>query len=612
MCGIAGRAGPLGSWDAAPALAALAHRGPDAADVHSVEVGSWATTVAHTRLAINDLTEAGDQPLFNEDRTLSMVFNGEIYNSPELRRYCEAKGHVLKSRSDGEVILHLWEDEGRAALRRLNGIFAIAIQDRRDGSIVLARDPIGVKPLYWSAQSESLWFASELTALKAAGAPMGPPDVTALAQFLTFLWIPDPRTPHTGAHSLPPGHTLTWRQGRHRLQSYANVVLESADEEDLALAVAQREFRGRFEEAAGRQMLSDVPVAVMASGGIDSSLLWWAAKDELTAAYTIDWTGETGSEGLHEDTDAVRLLESTLGTSVTYLRGTTVDVTARPASGDLFADPAVELCRQIAAVAHDDGYKVLLSGQGGDELLGGYRRHLLGPLAARIPVPRSAERVADRLERRTSGAVRLEYAARALRAAAQRDPLSSYMTLCSYSGASERAAVLDVSLREVADDVVWSAHCEQYERMPNHWSLLRRFRGLDLVVYMPGLGLAYADRSGMAQSVEVRVPWLDLDLVRWALRLPDSALIRGRQGKVLSRNLSRRVLPTHIATRSKRGFAAPARLLHAKASEPSVGRGFRQGRYFETATAILRDWERENRPATTSCTNEGQERIEQA
>lgn len=588
MCGIAGRAGPAGSWDAADAVAALAHRGPDAADVHTVKVGSWATSVAHTRLAINDLTAAGNQPLFNEDRTLSMVFNGEIYNSPDLRRYCEAKGHVFTSRSDGEVILHLWEDEGRSALRRLNGIFAIAIQDSRDGSIVLARDPIGVKPLFWSTESDTLWFGSEIRALQAAGAPMGRRDPVALAQFLTFLWIPDPRTPHEGARSLPAGHILTWRQGRQRVQAYANLVLESHSEADLTLQVAESEFRGRFEEAVQRQMLSDVPVAVMASGGIDSSLLWWAAKDKLTKAYTIDWSSEAGGEKLHEDTDAVAVLRTALGTPVSFVSGESVDITAVPRSGDLFADPAVELCRQIAEQAQADGHKVLLSGQGGDELLGGYRRHLMGPLAARVPAGPLGRSASNVIARTGNGSVVAEYASRLALSASRRDPLSSYMILCSYSDAADRARVLRVSEREVSDDIVWDTHRTKYEQMPTQWSLLRRFRGVDLSVYLPGLGLAYADRSGMEHSIEIRVPWLDLDLVRWALRLPDAALVRGIRGKILARTLAAEVLPRRISTRSKRGFAAPARLLPG--ADQHASRGFRQGRYLKQAEEVLTVW----------------------
>lgn len=587
MCGIAGRAGPTGSWDANATLAALAHRGPDAADVHTINVGSWTASVAHTRLAINDLTDAGNQPLFNEDQSLALVFNGEIYNSPELRRYCEAKGHVFTSRSDGEVILHLWEDEGRAALRRLNGIFAIAIQDSRDGSIVLARDPVGVKPLFWSLERDSLWFASELRALRAGGAPMGSPDVTALAQFLTFLWIPDPRTPHTGAHSVPPGHTLTWRRGQHRLQSYANLVLESADEEDLTLEMAEWEFRGRFEEAVRRQMLSDVPVAVMASGGIDSSLLWWAAKENLSRAYTIDWSPEAGGERLHEDSEAVRMLKSTLGTPVSFVSGQSVDVNALAPSGDLFADPAAELCRQIAAEAHSDMYKVLVSGQGGDEVLGGYRRHLMGPVTGHLRLGRAASAAARGLGSVSPKSVRWEYTSRLLLSASMQNPFSSYMVLCSYSAAAERADILDASESEVTDEIVWQQHELVYSALPRTWSLLRKYRAIDLAVYLPGLGLAYADRSGMHHSVEIRVPWLDVKLVRWALRLPDAALRHRSSTKYLARRLAAQVLPSGIATRPKRGFAAPTGFL----PEGSSGsRGYRQQRYLASASAVLETW----------------------
>lgn len=588
MCGIAGRAGPRGSWVPDQALAALVHRGPDAAGVDEFQSEEWSCTVAHTRLAINDLTDSGNQPLYNEDETLALVFNGEIYNSPELRRFCQAKGHTFRSRSDGEVILHLWEDEGTAALQRLNGIFAFALQDRRDGTLVLVRDPLGVKPLFWAADRDSLWFASELQALKATGAPLGSPDVIALAQFLTFLWIPNPRTPFSGAHSLQPGSLLIWRGGTYRVQKYADLVAGSAAAPSLKLEVAEEEFRPRFEEAVQRQMLSDVPVAIMASGGIDSSLLWWAAKDQLAMAYTIDWSGESGGERLNEDTEAVRVLAENLDTSVCYVPGRDVDLTALPRSGDLFADPAVELCRQIAEEAYVHGHKVLLSGQGGDELLGGYRRHLLGPVAARVPAGALGRATASLLAKSPSASIGLEYASRLALSASKADALSSYMVLCSYSDAADRAVALDVSRAEVADEVVWEAHRSMFEQTPAQWSLLRKFRALDLAVYLPGLGLAYADRSGMQHSVEVRVPWLDLELVRWALRLPDEALIRGRKSKHLSRRLAAEVLPLLIANRPKRGFGAPVRLLPQGAEGSS--RGFRQARYLSSARAMIDRW----------------------
>jgi len=551
----------------------------------------WWSSLAHTRLSINDLSTAADQPLYNADRSLALIFNGEIYNSPHLRQLCEAKGHRFLSNSDGEVVLHLWEEEGADALRRLNGIFAMVLLDRRSGRVVLARDPLGVKPLFWSSDGVSLWFASELRALEAAGAPVGSPDVVALAQFLTFLWVPDPRTPFANAHSLPPGHSITWDRGKHHLARYSDPIVESAAEDNLTVEEAQREFPDRFKEAVQRQLLSDVPVALMASGGIDSSLIWWAARDSLARAYTIDWTGESGGERLVEDTQAVQLLQRTFGTPVTYVPGRTVDVAALPHSGDLFADPAVELCRQIAEAAHADGHKVLFSGQGGDELLGGYRRHLLGPLAGRIRSGRAGTLATSALTRMGSGALKAEYASRFALATSKADAFSSYMVLCSYSEAADRAAALDVSTAEVEDEVVWGAHRKMFDRTPTNWTMLRRFRALDLTVYMPGLGLAYADRSGMHHSVEIRVPWLDLDLVRWAMRLPDDALVSRLSGKQLSRQLAATVLPSQIASRPKRGFAAPARLLPK--ARAGASRGFRQGQYLESARSMTEQWQRE-------------------
>lgn len=334
-----------------------------------------------------------------------------------------------------------------------------------------------------------------------------------------------------------------------------------------------------------RSAIADVPIGIMASGGVDSSLLWWAAQDELERAYTIDWPLGAGEERLTEDAAAVRVLERQFGASVCFIDGDEVDVEALPSSGDLFADPAVDLCRLIARRAHQDGMKVLLSGQGAKELFGGYRRHVVGPRAARLPLGRPGALLASQLFRLGGTSLRLEYLTRSALAASKRDPLSSYLVLCSSSDASDSARALGCSEAEVTDDVVWARHRQIFDRMPPEWSLLRRFPAVDLTVYLPGLGLAYAGRAGMEHSVEIRVPWLDFELVRWALRLPDRSLVRGTEGKVAARRLARRVLPTEVVDRPKRGFAAPERLL--RDSPPGLSRGFRQGCYLATADAVL-------------------------
>ena len=521
----------------------------------------------------------------NEDGSIVMVFNGEIYNSPELRRYCEAKGHRFSSAMDGEVILHLWEMEGAACLSRLNGIFAVAIASTKTGEVVLARDPLGVKPLFYCSRPDgSMWFASELAALGAAGAPMGGADPVALAQFLAFLWIPDPRTPFVGARSLEPGQALQWTPDGDHLFFYGEPLVPAPDvdqrSEDLVRVV-----RDRFTDAAQRQLLADVPIGLMASGGVDSGLLWWATHGSLDRAYTITWSGPSDFEGVDDDRRAVVELEDRFGTPVSYLPGEDAD-DILPPSGDLFADPAYNLTRLIARTARDQGYKVLLSGQGADELLAGYRRHRMAPLVRHLRLGRLGSKLEHSLLRLPTGRLSTEYTARLARACSEPDPFRGYMQLCTYSTAVDRAKALDCDESEVSNDVVWQRHREVFDRLPANLSFLRKVLALDLAVYLPGLGLAYVDRAGMEFGVEIRVPWLDLEFVRWALTLPDHALVRRGRGKWLTRELAAEQLSYEFAHRPKRGFTAPASSLGQAAGDRGQ-QGFRQGAYFARAKRVL-------------------------
>ena len=411
MCGIAGIASraPIG-WHP---VHLLAHRGPDGQDEVAIDLRAGHVVLCHSRLAIVDLSHAGDQPMANEDGSLLMVFNGEIYNHEELRSRCIAAGHTFRSRMDGEVILHLWEMEGPACLNRLNGIFAVAIVDTRTSQVYLARDPLGVKPLFATeAKDGTLRFASEIAGLWELGAERGPLDVTALAQFLTFLWIPDPRTPYANVRSVEPGTYVRWhpvdgsRHHRyHRLEDEVDVERPPRD-----FATAMNELRAVLDAAVGRQLLGDVPIGVMASGGVDSSLIWSMAGENVGRAYTIQWDA-SGQDGLGEDADAVRLLEASIGTPVRYLPGSDAGVNSLPLGGDLFADPAFELTRFIAAAARDDRYKVLLSGQGGDEVFGGYRRHAVAAMLGFASIGGSGRAAAAALSRFGAGA-HVEFAAR--------------------------------------------------------------------------------------------------------------------------------------------------------------------------------------------------------
>lgn len=590
MCGLAGVARRGEPRSVGSPLAAIAHRGPDDSGHKAITGDGWACDLFHTRLSIVDLSPAGKQPITNEDGALQMIFNGEIYNSVELRRYCEAKGHTFSSSMDGEVILHLWEMEGCRALTRLNGIFAVVILDTERGELTLARDPLGVKPLFYSVGKDNeLWFASELSALRATGAPLGRRDPLALAQFLSFLWIPDPRTPYADARTIQPGHKLTWTRRGVSYAPYGEMLEPTAETLDLSPVEALREAEDRFSAAAERQLMADVPIGLMASGGVDSGLIWWATKDHLAQGYTIEWEKDSGAEQLSEDVDAVTVLERRFGTEIQYLNGEAAEDHPIPRSGDLFADPAYQLTRLIARTAHQQGCKVLLSGQGGDELFAGYRRHSIAPLISRLKLG-GLGATADKIVRQIApGDLRAEYAARVFRAASEPNPFDRYMQLCTYSTAQERARILDCTEAEVSNEAVWQQHREVFDSLAEGVSFLRKAMAVDLRVYLPGLGLAYVDRAGMEFGVEIRVPWLDLELVRWSLTLPDRLLLKRLRGKWLTRELAARKLGSDIGHRSKRGFAAPS----ARVAIGSASRGqqsFRQGDYLARAEDILKDF----------------------
>lgn len=530
----------------------------------------------------------------NEDGRFIMVFNGEIYNHLELRSYCEAKGHRFSSHMDGEVILHLWELEGYRCLNRLNGIFALAIADTQTGELFLARDPMGIKPLLYATRPDgSITFASEPNAVIQLGGADDTPSTEALACFLTFLWVPDPLTPFADVHSLPSGHVLTWRANQSETLTRYRIMTPDPDAVvERSFDEAENELADHLRDACQRQLLGDVPISIMASGGVDSSLVWDASRNGLAQAFTIEWGKEAG-EGIHEDSDAVRILERSFKTPVTYLDGREASDRYLPLGGDLFADPAFELTRLIAQHTRAAGRKVLLSGQGGDELFGGYRRHMVAPLLGHSfsgGLGRRAPAVMSRLP----GGLQAEFASRFARATGHRDPFRRYMELCTYSSPAERAAMLGCDERDVADDVVLSRHRDCWDALPAKLSFLRKAMTLDLQVYMPGLGLSYVDRAGMEHGVEIRVPFLDLELVDWSFTLEDKHLVRRFSGKLLPKSLARKTIPRQVIDRPKRGFGAPSSTL-ATNGRSDGARGHRQGRYFSLAASVLDDWRTQHR-----------------
>ena len=354
--------------------------------------------------------------------------------------------------------------------------------------------------------------------------------------------------------------------------------------------VTIRATREVVRAAVQRQLMADVPVAIMASGGIDSSLIWRDAGDQLERAFTIDWRPERTSSAadldhLNEDTETVEKLASKTGVPVTYVRPPEHAALELPPDGSLNADPAYELTALIAGEARRQGFKVLLSGHGGDEVFGGYRRHVVAPFLQRAHFGTLGVVAANALKRLPRHSAS-EYASRLALATARRDPFERYMTLCSYSDATDRARALGTTEREVSDTVAWASHRALWDRLPTDWSLLRKGRMLDLFVYLPGLGLSYADRAGMRHGVEIRVPLLDLELVRWSFSLPERALVNRRISKALLRRLAAEDIGAELADRPKRGFGMPSSRLTAASKQSTGRRGFRQASYFDHASRI--------------------------
>jgi asparagine synthase (glutamine-hydrolysing) len=574
MCGIngfAGTFGPSGGDLLARMNAAIAHRGPDDEGTFVDPTGT--AGLGHRRLSILDLSPAGHQPMADPSGRVHLAFNGEIYNFRELRADLERRGHRFLSRTDTEVVLSLYLEHGERMLDRLRGMFAFALWDGRTGTLFAARDHFGIKPLYYTRLDDGrLLVSSEAKALLAC------PDVPrglhlpALADYLSFLWVGDPLTMFEGIAKLPPGHKLRWRDGRLAVEAWWDLSAPGAiaDRPEAELA---DELRWRLDEAVRSQLISDVPVGAFLSGGLDSSGIVAAmarAHRGEVRCYTIAVDpGDNAIDQFADDLPYARQVAAHLGVSLREVRATPDVAALWPGLvwhlDEPIADPAAINCYMIAVLARRDGTKVLLSGQGADELFAGYRWHLAPELMRRLAwLPRPLGRVLASASRLLPGSApgRLGGAARRARkllSAAGLDADEQFVKYCQWTTASARTALL----RDEVCAAVAGRDVEAWTR-----SLLGRRAGVsplgarlyrDLKTFLPALNLTYTDKSGMAVGLECRVPFLDVELVEFAATLPDSLKIRGLTGKYLLRRALADRLPEAVLTRPKTGFGVPLR-----------------------------------------------------
>jgi asparagine synthase (glutamine-hydrolysing) len=548
VCGISGIATTNGAVDADQVAAmsgTLAHRGPDSSGLFSDGVAA----LAARRLSIIDL-ETGDQPIANEDETVHVVQNGEIYNYRELRRELERAGHRFRTHADTEVLVHLYEQHGEGFAARLRGMFAIAIWDAPRRRLVLARDRFGIKPLYYRDEGGQLSFASELRAL-----PRGEIDLDAVEAFLAFNSIPAPLTIFRDARKLPAGQVLVRDERGTRLERFARPapvpVDELRDDEEAELV---EELRARLRDSVRAHLVSDVPVGVLLSGGVDSALLAALAAQESSEPLRTFSIGF--AERSFDELEDARRVASRYGTEHRELVLRPDAALLLPALADAFDEPFADssalptyLVSELAA----SDVKVALSGEGGDELFGGYYTYAADLLANRFGgLAKLARPLVERLPTSTAKAS-FDYKAKRFVRAAHLPPLERHHGWKEIFSADARA---ELTGRESDFDPVdlLRARFAETEGADE----LARLQDVDLGIYLVDDLLVKTDRASMAHSLEARVPYLDTVVTNMALALPTRHKVRGLSKKVLLRKAAAPLLPGEIVNGKKRGFSIPA------------------------------------------------------
>lgn len=557
MCGIAGFVAHPRERDPLPAmLARLRHRGPDGEGRWDGRAGDRVVSLGHERLSIIDL-EGGRQPLSNEDGTRWITFNGEIFNFPELRRDLERAGHVFRTHSDTEAIVHHLEQRGTRGLADLNGMFAFAHWNDATGELLLARDRAGIKPLYWAELADGgVVFASELAALMAhPGAPRAL-DRDGLASYFFSDYAHPPTTLVRGVHKLAPGHFVVWRAGRVSApEPFVRVgerrlhVDPSRGDQPLA-----DELWDRLGAAVGRQMLSDVPVGVFLSGGIDSSSVAVLAQQRAGVrlkTFSIGFDDPAFDESAH-----ARLVARHVGSEHVeeILAPSTLLEIVDPALSGLdepFADPSFLPTWLLSRLAARH-VKVALGGDGGDELWAGYptyKAHLAAPLYGALPAAvrdRVIRPLVDRLPVR-DGYQTWEWKAKRFTQRFDRDRATRHLRWMSSADLPDLADALGGAPRPATLD---HRPAESGDRV-NDTCLL------DFTTYLPGSVLTKVDRASMAHGLEARPPFLDNEFVDWSHSVPGRFKLRGRTTKFLLKKAALRHLPPEIVLRPKKGFGIP-------------------------------------------------------
>ncbi|MGH2942802.1 MAG: asparagine synthase (glutamine-hydrolyzing) [Solirubrobacteraceae bacterium] len=559
MCGIVGQLRPPGepvSPDlAARMCAALEHRGPDARGIFRDD----RAFLGIQRLRIIDLS-TGDQPVYNEDRSVVVVLNGEIYNFRELRSELRERGHRFATQGDTETIVHLYEEYGVDCVRHLHGMFAFALWDQRRQQLLIARDRIGKKPLVYSLRDGVLSFASEMGALLEDRTIPRDVDHAAVDRYLALGYVPAPLTALRGVHKLPPAHTLVMRDGRITLDRYWQLDY-SAKLDDMPVEELCERLRAELAAATRRRMISDVPLGAFLSGGIDSSAVvaaMAASSPEPVRTFSIGF-----DHSAHDELPYARRIAEQFGTrhEEFEVRANATELLPKIVRhyGEPFADSSAipsfalsEITRRHVTVA--------LNGDGGDESFGGYTRYVANALAGRLdripaPMRRGISAVGRRLP--AGGSVTtITNKARRLASTLALDGPGRYEQYMSWFDLAQRRALYTPGFAESSCAGAADAIAEAWAQASGS-HVVDKMLEVDIATYLAGDLIPKIDIATMAYGLEARSPLLDHQLMEFAAAIPAGLKVRGQEKKWILREAMRGVLPDDILDRPKQGFTVP-------------------------------------------------------
>jgi asparagine synthase (glutamine-hydrolysing) len=592
MCGIAG----LISLDAeqyiSRMLETIEHRGRDDEGIwngDAIDDTGSRVSLGHRRLAIIDTSEAGHQPMLSADGRYVLTFGGEIYNYRELREQLTSKGYSFRTQTDTEVLLNAFAEWGKECLQRLNGMFHFAIWDNRERTLTIARDHVGIKPLYYfynpagHGRPGLFIFASEVKALLATGLIKRALDPEALNQFLTFLWAPDPNTLFQGIKTLPPAHVLQFRNDEIQIDEWWDVSFEEI-EQGRSEQWWQEQVLETLDRTAKMEMVADVPLGSFLSGGIDSSGIVAMMKRHSGGRRVSTYTVGIESEDLRydiipDDVEWARRVNQHLDTDYH-------EIMLQPAIADLLPklvyhmdEPAIDMAipSYLVSRAARETLRVMLSGMGGDEVFAGYPRQLAMKLAGAFdPVPGMLRRpLMKTLERTLPGGLPgpltapLRNAKKFARSAGL-DFEERYLGYGTYFTDDAKQQLYSDAMREAtAGFDAYAAHRRYFARVKDA-APLNQLLYVDLKTFLPCLNLITTDKTSMAANLEVRVPFLNRHMIEFTARMPPNLKLHGFKRKYILKRALEKLLPHEVVWRKKAGFGAPIRSWLRGALRPLV------------------------------------------